>query len=519
MKLNKQLIEKVAKGDVAIDNTGNPNLELLRAVLKEAFPQDKDISHGKAHFYQTVEGKYWSGHHKTSLPTIPLLDFLEKEEAFPLDDFGVLVENGNGKEIVEYLVSKGFNNYNQFRGTDTDCYYGIKNNQIECGYRTYFSKTYTLQQLKQLDMENKKIIGYKLIKPEYEHAYRALTNTANLSALESSLNELDWVKVAVQRLKDTGVLDLWFEPVYEETKILTKMIDKINDEFIVDCTNNSKEERQQVYKFLVDNRNYSKSYLEQDFPVIACNKKEGASHWETIANAKLYKNRKNHPVYTFEQFKKMYLEEEFVLPEKWCIKRDAHSDKVITDWFNKKSNYNFHIGNIKFPYVFFPIEGGLLSSSLNHKGYKEITFEQFKKYILKQETMKKEIIGYKLIKEYPNSKSLGYFEKYTTGKLSQYPEYWQPVYKEEKTTIKMYSSNKGEFEIEVVGKKAYYRPDSKELTKEFIAEILDWFDDSTKHYYQSSKKVLYTLKVDSLKVGCMEGTRQADWQKVYDLIK
>jgi len=134
------------------------------------------------------------------------------------------------------------------------------------------------------------------------------------------------------------------------------MIDKINDEFIVDCTNNSKEERQQVYKFLVDNRNYWKSYLEQDFPIIACNKKEGASHWETIANAKLYKSHKNHPIYTFEQFKK---------------------------------------------------------------------------YVLKQETMEKEIIGYKLIKEYPNSKSLGYFEKYTTGKLSQYPEYWQPVYKEE----------------------------------------------------------------------------------------
>jgi len=41
-------------------------------------------------------------------------------------------------------------------------------------------------------------------------------------------------------------------------------IDKINDEFIVDCTNNSKEERQQVYKFLVDNRNYSR-YLFSEY--------------------------------------------------------------------------------------------------------------------------------------------------------------------------------------------------------------------------------------------------------------
>lgn len=37
-------------------------------------------------------------------------------------------------------------------------------------------------------------------------------------------------------------------------------IDKVNDEFIVDCTNNTTEERQQVYKFLVDNRNYEESY-------------------------------------------------------------------------------------------------------------------------------------------------------------------------------------------------------------------------------------------------------------------
>lgn len=51
-------------------------------------------------------------------------------------------------------------------------------------------------------------------------------------------------------------------------------IDKINDEFIVNCTNNSKEERQEVYKFLVDNRNYNKDYLKENYPIIVCNKKK-----------------------------------------------------------------------------------------------------------------------------------------------------------------------------------------------------------------------------------------------------
>ena len=82
----------------------------------------------------------------------------------------------------------------------------------------------------------------------------------------------------------------------------------------------------------------------------------------------------------------------------------------------------------------------------------------------------------------------------------------------------MYSSNKGEFEIEVENKEAYYRPDNKKLTKKFIEEILDWFDDSEKHN-NASCELLYSLKVDSLKVGCMEGTKKEDWLKVYELIK
>jgi hypothetical protein len=46
------------------------------------------------------------------------------------------------------------------------------------------------------------------------------------------------------------------------------MIDKINDEFIVDCNFNTTEERREVYKFLVDNRGYNPSYLKNDYPII-----------------------------------------------------------------------------------------------------------------------------------------------------------------------------------------------------------------------------------------------------------
>ena len=303
------------------------------------------------------------------------------------------------------------------------------------------------------------------------------------------------------------------------------MIDKVNDEFIVDCTNNSKEERQQVYKFLVDNRNYDKGYLGNDFSIIVCNKKQGNTNWRILSDAKEI-NGKSYNVYTFEQFKEMYLEEEFVLPEKWCIEVTDENRDILNNYRINIKKYS--ITPITYKYMYKDGSGD--SFTLFYA--KEITFKQFLKYILKQETMKKEIIGYKLVK----SEYKGAYEEITgtsnldriedsLGKLNWVDkaikdlkeagvlELWfKPNYKEEKTIVKMYSSNKGEFEIEVVGKKAYYRPEHKELSLQFIKNILNLFENKT-------IGLEYSIEVDSLKVGCMEGTRKSDWQKVYDLIK
>lgn len=314
------------------------------------------------------------------------------------------------------------------------------------------------------------------------------------------------------------------------------MIDKVNDEFIVDCTNNSTQERQQVYKFLVDNRNYDKGYLGNDFSIIVCNKKQGNTNWRILSDAKEI-NGKNYNVYTFEQFKEMYLEEEFVLPEKWCIRQNKQE---INGWANKNKQTDSYYSDLSGVHLFhFPKISDIHLYVNVQLDYKEITFEQFLKYVLKQETMEKEIIGYKLVK--PEYK--GAYEKITNtanldriedslGKLNWVDkaikdlkeagvlELWfKPNYKEEKTIVKMHSSNKGEFEIEVVDKKAYYKPDGAELTKEFIAEILDWFDDSKELTATTQSKLIYPLRVDSVKVGCMEGTKKADWLKVYELIK
>ena len=65
----------------------------------------------------------------------------------------------------------------------------------------------------------KEIIGYKLIKPEYEQAALALVNMKTNEMWNSNLKEQGWMfKPNSQNssvFEQAGVLDLWFEPVYK----------------------------------------------------------------------------------------------------------------------------------------------------------------------------------------------------------------------------------------------------------------------------------------------------------------
>lgn len=78
---------------------------------------------------------------------------------------------------------------------------------------------------------------------------------------------------------------------------------------------------------------------------------------------------------------------EFILPEKWGILRTNENDKIITDYINKQYNYNhvYLFDNKINPYL-HNITG--CSSNRNlFKDYVEITFDQFKKYVLKKEQL------------------------------------------------------------------------------------------------------------------------------------
>ncbi len=154
--------------------------------------------------------------------------------------------------------------------------------------------------------------------------------------------------------------------------------------------------------------------------------------------------------------------------------------------------------------------------------------------------MEKEIIGYKLIKPkyrqaaieitgfYGDSERfIEYMCKETNVKDGNFVKnlkeagvldlWFEPVYKQEKQTIQMYSSNKGMFEIEVVDGKAYYRPENKELPKEWIRDIINCYGEIL--IPQRNEVNPYNVIIAELHVGCYQNCRKEDWEKVYKLLK
>ena len=70
---------------------------------------------------------------------------------------------------------------------------------------------------------------------------------------------------------------------------------------------------------------------------------------------------------------------EFILPEKWFIKTTEETFNIIRKWSIEKSNYNYS-GYRHYNYVSF----NYLGQYRRENGYREITFDQFKKYVLKE---------------------------------------------------------------------------------------------------------------------------------------
>lgn len=87
---------------------------------------------------------------------------------------------------------------------------------------------------------------------------------------------------------------------------------------------------------------------------------------------------------TIEQFKLLVME---ILPEAWYITTTEESNDIVCDWYKKQghSYFNTNIGN----HIGVSSRGvigymGVADPKKNFKGGVELTFEQFKKLVLKE---------------------------------------------------------------------------------------------------------------------------------------
>lgn len=83
---------------------------------------------------------------------------------------------------------------------------------------------------------------------------------------------------------------------------------------------------------------------------------------------------------------KDFLEEEFVLPERWCIKRNPKNYMIVNEWMNKHHN----VGKNDLSLYCDPsgyvnnVNTSKVDTGDKDGPFTEITFEQFKKHIMKQ---------------------------------------------------------------------------------------------------------------------------------------
>lgn len=72
-------------------------------------------------------------------------------------------------------------------------------------------------------MKKEIIVGYKLIKPEYESAAAKIIGNEGAKLINLGDRNFDINSIACDKLREAGVLDLWFAPVYKSYEKFIRM--------------------------------------------------------------------------------------------------------------------------------------------------------------------------------------------------------------------------------------------------------------------------------------------------------
>lgn len=173
-KLKQELIEKLRIGECIIDNTGNPDVELLRLVMNEAFKTNYIIRGTDLYYGKSSIGNNYSCSNNISTINltgweniIPLKDFEEKELTELPKKWCVKVVRGTGEQlnVLNWFEKK----LNRVVGLSKVTYFHYPEirintcttNEIEPSYTEISFKDFERLVLKKNNMENRKIIGYK----------------------------------------------------------------------------------------------------------------------------------------------------------------------------------------------------------------------------------------------------------------------------------------------------------------------------------------------------------------------
>lgn len=246
---------------------------------------------------------------------------------------------------------------------------------------------------------------------------------------------------------------------------------------------------------------------------------------------KYISNFKNNPV-VFESAKEFMellnkdIKETFVLPEYWCVKVTKENEEALDSWRKEQ----FGCKNLVKLYGYLVSDDWWDGSHCSYTiglpklgKYKEITFEQFEKYVLKENNMKeeKEIIGYKLIKpeykkaaekimdtNFPSNNSLlvSVVSCINNLKKAGVLDLWfEPVYKTKEKIV----SVGGKFDVTIKDGKVFHKND--DIT-EFVKNVVKIQIDYTFGGYSA-----HINDIIFYKTGCENTeTKLSDWKQVYE---
>ena len=214
-------------------------------------------------------------------------------------------------------------------------------------------------------------------------------------------------------------------------------------------------------------------------------------------------------------------EEPFVLPEKWIIRTTKETYDIVNNWF-ETNKYLFCNGYKDYEAWGYRNDkiGVVRYSEKNPEGYTEITFEQFKTYVLNQTKMNKKIIGYICPQdlfdgEVPkgtiyemNAAKTSYVRKnegyYNLPK--EIVESWEPVYAQEKIV-----SVGGKFDVKIKDGKIWHKND--DITS-FVTDMMSYFKSRNfgNNYIAVIEDVTFS------KTGCQNHTTTLkEWITVWDI--